>query len=80
MIFSGVNFHLHFGFVSQASLLLTGTRFVRDSRSIPSIQTEAELIVLASDVPCSALTPRLRFLSPDPGYTVQTTNIPGKTL
>lgn len=66
MIFSGVNSHLRFGSVSHAGLLLSGTRLVRDLRSIPSIQKEAEFIVLASDVPFSALTPRLRFLRPWP--------------
>lgn len=64
MIFSGVSSHLRFGSVSHAGLLLSGTRLVRDLRSIPSIQKEAEFIVLASDVPFSALTPRLRFLRP----------------
>lgn len=80
MIFLGVSFHLRFGSVSQASLLLSGTRLVRDLRSIPSIQKEAEPTVLASDAPFSALTPRLRFSALTLATLYKLQNVPGKTL
>lgn len=69
MIFSGINSHLSFGFVSRASLLLSGTRLVRYLGSIQPTQKEAGFTVLTSDVPFSVLTPQ----ATDPGHTVQTT-------
>lgn len=82
MIFSGINSHLSFGFVSRASLLLSGTRLVRYLGSIQPAQKEAEFIVLTSDVPFSVQTPQTEISqATDPGHTVyKLQNVPEKDI
>lgn len=71
MIFSGINSHLIFGLVSQASLFWSDTRLVEKLGSIQSAQKEAEFIVLTSDVPFFALTPQTEISqATDPGHTL----------